>query len=320
MVQLSAGGTGQPAVRSLVVTNSPTLAHRGPEEGSAECVAPLLDVTYYTDPLCCWSWAFEPVWRRVRYEWGDTLRWGYRMSGLIPDWSRFADPLNDISQPAHVGPQWLEVSRVSGMPIDAQLWHDDPPASSYPACLVVKAAELQGATAGERVLRGLREAAMIDRRNIAKRDVLLHVLEALERESGVPDVSLLIDALDDGSALAALRDDIDDARRHDIGRSPTLVVHGQSGPGIVVVGFRPYDALLPVLRRAAGEVPRATQTAACRTTYSAYWHAITSRLTEREIAEACGERETSRVEPIRPSQASDAGEGGVAFSGCFAGR
>src|SRR5690242_21305745 len=30
--------------------------------------ADLLEVIYYTDPLCCWSWAFEPQWRRFLYE------------------------------------------------------------------------------------------------------------------------------------------------------------------------------------------------------------------------------------------------------------
>ena len=62
---------------------------------------PAVDVIYYTDPLCSWSWAFEPVWRRLRYELGDQLAWRYRMGGMIPDWRHYADPLNDVASPAH---------------------------------------------------------------------------------------------------------------------------------------------------------------------------------------------------------------------------
>src|SRR5947209_18180460 len=65
-------------------------------------------VEYYTDPLCSWSWAFEAQWRRLRYECAGRLSWCYRMGGLIADWQSYEDPLNDISSPAQMGPQWFQ--------------------------------------------------------------------------------------------------------------------------------------------------------------------------------------------------------------------
>ena len=172
-------------------THSPTASRE-----EAVTPAPVLQITYYTDPLCVWSWAFEPQWRRLRYEFGDQLRWRYRMGGLIRDWRTFSDPLNDISRPVQMGPLWSQARHTSGMPINDRIWFDDPPTSSYPACLAVKAAELQSQGAGERYLRRVREAVMLEGRNVTKRDVLLmlavdlaHEDEAFDAERFVRDLN-----------------------------------------------------------------------------------------------------------------------------------
>ena len=36
----------------------------------------------------------------------------------------------------------MQTRHVSGMPIDDRIWLEDPPSSSYLACLAVKAAEV----------------------------------------------------------------------------------------------------------------------------------------------------------------------------------
>ncbi len=77
-----------------------------------------LELEYYTDPLCAWSWGFEPQWRRLRYEFAAQLRWRYRMGGMLSDWQRYNDPLNDISRPVQMGPLWHQIAEVSGMPLD----------------------------------------------------------------------------------------------------------------------------------------------------------------------------------------------------------
>lgn len=270
-------------------------------------MTPEIEITYYTDPLCSWSWAFEPVWRRLRYELGDRLAWRYRMGGMIPDWRRYADPLNDVAAPSHVGPQWLEVSRLSGMPIEPRIWHDDPPASSYPACLAVKAAELQGRNIGERYLRRAREAVMLEQRNVARRAVLFELaaeLAAEERpappgaadadaapDDGVPaaaalDLNAFRRALDDGTALAAFREDLRDVKYRDIGRFPTLVIRGSDGHGVIVVGYRPYAVLRDAVQRGVG-VALGSDRQPSTADYAAFWRCVGGRLTDRELTEAC---------------------------------
>lgn len=252
----------------------------------------LLDVTYYTDPLCSWSWAFEPVWRRLRFALGPALEYRYRMAGMIPDWSRYVDPVNDIGSPAHMGPRWLEVSRTSGMPIAPEVWQHDPPASSYPACLAVKAAGMQGPDVADRYLRRLREAVMLEGRNIAKREVLLAVgaeLSAADREAAPTalDVGAFERALGDGSALEAFRDDIRDVRDREIGRFPTLLVRG-AARSVLLTGYRPWEALIEAISAAAGEAFSLSAPDPAAADYESYWRDVVPRLTEPEIREACG--------------------------------
>src|SRR5215217_1789774 len=94
-----------------------------------------VEIQSFTDPLCCWSWALEPQWRRLRYEYRDQVRWRYRMGGLIPNWNSYTDPMNIVSKPIQMGPVWLEAKYKSGMPLQDKIWFQDPPASSFPACI-----------------------------------------------------------------------------------------------------------------------------------------------------------------------------------------
>lgn len=217
--------------------------------------APALQVVYYTDPLCCWSWAFEPHWRRLRDEFGGALGYRYRMGAMIADWSKYNDPLNAVSRPVQLGPLWREAQHISGMPVDDRIWVLDPPASSYPACIAVKAAELQSADAADLYLRRLREAVMTERRNIARREVLLEL--AHEVAAAAPDrldAARLRGDLDCEAPLVALRADIKEARYRGIGRFPTLTLRRRSGAGVVIVGYRPYEVLLAAIARIAPEL------------------------------------------------------------------
>ena len=136
-----------------------------------------VDITFYTDPLCCWSWALEPQWRELRYEFEGNIRWRYCMGGMLPSWKNFHDEVNSVSRPVQMGPVWMHASQISGMPMDTRIWMEDAPASSYPACIAFKGAELQVAAVAELYLRLVREAIMLDGKNIAKQNVLIDIAE-----------------------------------------------------------------------------------------------------------------------------------------------
>ncbi|HYC27745.1 MAG TPA: DsbA family protein, partial [Chitinophagaceae bacterium] len=138
-----------------------------------------IEITIYTDPLCCWSWAFEPQLQQLQKDLGGKATWQYRMGGLLPSWENFHDEVNAVTRPVQMGPVWMHAGQIAGLPIQHQLWMRDPPASSYPACIAVKCAQLQSAALGELMLRLLREACMTEGKNIARQTVLFDTAEKL---------------------------------------------------------------------------------------------------------------------------------------------
>jgi predicted DsbA family dithiol-disulfide isomerase len=205
--------------------------------------------------LCCWSWALEPHWRRLLAEFAAALHWRYRVAGMIADWDSYSDPVNAVSRPLQMGPIWREAQQRSGVPFDDRIWAEDPPASSYPACIAVKAAELQSAEAADLYLGRLRAAVMAQRRNIARPEVLSEVAdEAAAAAPGRLDPERLRHDLAGAAAREALRDDIKEARYRGIGRFPTLTLRAANGKGVMIVGYRPYEVLRAALARIAPEL------------------------------------------------------------------
>jgi putative protein-disulfide isomerase len=242
-------------------------------------MTPDIEVTYFTDPLCSWSWAFEAIWRRLRYEFAERIAWRYALGGMIPDWQSFNDPLHSVHRPAQMGPSWYEVRHLTGMPIDEMIWVEDPPASSYPACVAVKAAGLQGADVEEACLRRLREAVLLERRNVAKREVLTELFDGLAGGDGGRFRRDVVG----GEALEAFREDLKDAGYRNIGRFPAFVLKGAAGRAVLLMGYRPY----PVFREAMAAVApdlAPSRTAIDPVAYALHWGSITAA----EVAEAVG--------------------------------
>jgi len=247
---------------------------------------PPVELAYYTDPLCPWSWAMEPHWRRLRFEFGGRIAWRYVMGGMVKDWRSYRDEINTVHRPSQMGPQCYQVRHLTGMPLDERIWHEDPPASSYPACLAVKAAARQGVEAGEAYLRRLRESIMLGRRNVARGEVLLSLAEEVageDRPGLAFDVARFADDLLGDHVRDAFQADLKETRAGDIARFPTLLLRGTEGPGIALVGYRPYEVMREALTRIAPDfqpIRAATDAAG----YVAFW----GRAAACEVAEALG--------------------------------
>ena len=206
-------------------------------------VGMVVDVTYYTDPLCCWSWAMEPQWRQLRQELGESLTVTYRMGGLLPSWNNYSDSLNSIRKPIHMGPEWLHAKYLSGVEIDDRIWIVDPPASSFPACIARKCAELQSKAIGEAYLYLVREAVMTRGRNIAKIAVLLEIASRLAEGEELFDLDLFQKDLSDDTGLDAFRSDWQETKYLGINRFPTLVLRTAGQSPVVLKGYQSYASL-----------------------------------------------------------------------------
>jgi putative protein-disulfide isomerase len=108
---------------------------------------------------------------------------------------------------AQLAMNWLEHSAESGMPVDPRIWSDGAPRSSYPACIAVKAAFEQGADAGVRYLRALREGFMCTRRKLDSPQALVD--EA--RGAGLDGERFRVD-LESNATLEAFGRDLEESR------------------------------------------------------------------------------------------------------------
>jgi len=240
--------------------------------------AGLLEITYYTDPLCCWSWAFEPQWRRLLYEFKGKIEYHYCMGGLLPAWNNYNDALNSVSRPIQMGPVWMHAKQLSGMPMEQNIWMQDPPASSYPACIAVKCAARQSLHSEELLLRRLREAVMMRGENISKQEVLVKVAESVAADDKEFDVDKFTNDLKGDEALEAFRKDLQEVKFHNINRFPSLVIKNALNKAVFISGYRPYPVLLDALKQMT---PVQEQKKINRKKYKDHWPFIT----ERELAE-----------------------------------
>jgi predicted DsbA family dithiol-disulfide isomerase len=245
---------------------------------------PVIEIACFTDPLCCWSWGLEPQLRRLRYGFAGQIAFRLRMGGMIGDWDRFSDPLNDVHRAAQMGPLWVQAGAITGMPVEAAIWVHDAPASSWPSCLAVKAASLQSAAAADLYLRRVREAVMIEGRNISRDDVLIDVaLRLAEACPGLLDADRFESDLGGRDARAALEEDVREARFRGVGRFPCLGLRRPGAAPAWMIGWRPWEALLAAVRAFAPDLGEERRPESPES-YARYWTGVT----EREILVALG--------------------------------
>jgi predicted DsbA family dithiol-disulfide isomerase len=168
-----------------------------------------VQVRFYTDPACPWSWAAEPAVRRLMWEFEGELEFVWVMGGLARSYER-ADLLEVVSV-------WLEDAAAGGMPCDPRIWTKNPLDSTYPACRAVKAAAEQGRDAEYRYLRALREGIMWERRKLDNPETLIDAAErsGLERKRFEDDLRSPASEEAFEADLAEVRDPPQDVRDAD---------------------------------------------------------------------------------------------------------
>ena len=202
------------------------------------------------------------------------------MGGLLPSWKNFVDPLNSVSRPAQMGPIWMEASHVTGMPIESTIWIHNPPQSSYPACIAVKAAGLQSFVAEETYLRKLREAIMIQKQDISSLNVLLDIAaDVASMLPGAFDYLRFKKEIHSDEALEAFRRDMGEVGSKQINRFPTLLFRKSGKPSLIMTGYRPYKAVSTILEE-MGIQPDVT-----RLSEASFFYRNYSFMTDREKKE-----------------------------------
>ncbi|KQS30719.1 ClpXP adapter SpxH family protein [Dyadobacter sp. Leaf189] len=189
-------------------------------------------IIYFTDPICSSCWGIEPQLRRLKLEYGQYIEVEYRMGGLLPDWSYNS---GGISKPSDVASHWDEVSLHYDMPIDGDVWLEDPLHSSYPPSIAFKAAQLQDTDKAVYFLRELREMLFLKKQNITKWENLA----AAAAKVGLDTVQLESDF--NGKANELFKEDLALAAQLGVRGFPTLFFVNAQGDQQKVYGTKPYS-------------------------------------------------------------------------------
>ena len=231
-------------------------------------------LVYFTDPICSSCWGIEPQLRKLKLEYGAHIDIEYRMGGLLPDWSYNS---GGIGKPSDVASHWDEVSAHYDMPIDGDLWLEDPLDSSYPPSIAYKAAQLQDENKANLFMREIREMVFLQKKNIAKWEHLATAAEV---------VGLDVDQLRndfDGKAKELFREDLKIAKEYGVRGFPTIFFVDESGNREMVYGTRPYAYYeMPILK---------LDPSITKSEYSKEWQNLFSKyptLSAKEFSELSG--------------------------------
>jgi predicted DsbA family dithiol-disulfide isomerase len=127
------------------------------------------------------------------------------------------------------------------MPLDGDVWVEDPLTSSFPPSIAFKAAQLQHRDKAVLYLRRIREMVFLEKKNIMK----WGFLESAAIEVGLDPVRLRNDYKYD--ARIAFEQDLDLAKALDITGFPTLIFSNDTGRSITLKGYQPYSKIENVI-------------------------------------------------------------------------
>ena len=233
---------------------------------------------YFTDPICSSCWGIEPQLRKLKLEYGQHIEIEYRMGGLLPDWSYNS---GGISKPSDVAHHWDEVSTHYDMPIDGDVWLEDPLNSSYPPSIAFKAAELQDKGKALLLLRELRELVFLKKKNIARWETI----ELAAKAVGLDSEQLKLDFEEKAKTL--FEEDLKLARDYGVRGFPTVFVMGENGVKETVYGSREYEMYEAAIARNGSDITKYQ--------YKKDWESLFSKfssLTAREFSELSGVQRT----------------------------
>jgi putative protein-disulfide isomerase len=216
-----------------------------PEKGACETTTPMaadtnqkvnaknkpIKIIYFTDPICSSCWGIEPQLRKLQLEYGNDIEFEYYMGGLLPDWSYNS---GGISKPSDVAHHWDEVSKHYNMPIDGDVWLEDPLHSSYPPSIAFKAAQMQDKEKAKHFLRRIREMVFLEKKNITKWEYIA----ASAIEVGLDTIKLKQDF--ENKAQLLFQSDLDLARKLGVRGFPTLIFTDIVNNQQIIYGFKPY--------------------------------------------------------------------------------
>jgi putative protein-disulfide isomerase len=234
---------------------------------SAQSKEKPVKVIYFTDPICSSCWGIEPQFKKLKLEYGNHIDIEYRMGGLLPDWGYNS---GGISKPSDVAHHWDEVSGHYDMPIDGDVWLEDPLHSSYPPSVAFKAAQMQHKDKAILFLRAIREMVFLQKKNITKWENLALAAEKV----GLDAEQLKYDFENQANTL--FEEDLKLAREFGVRGFPTMLFFDSSGNKETVYGSKPYAYYEMAILKLSPDAVKSEYKKDWKTLFSKY-HSLTAK-------------------------------------------
>jgi predicted DsbA family dithiol-disulfide isomerase len=238
-----------------------------------------IKIIYFTDPICSSCWGIEPQLRKLKLAYGDYIEIEYRMGGLLPDWNYNS---GGISKPSDVAHHWDEVSVYYDMPIDGDVWLEDPLSSSYPPSIAFKAAQMQDKEKAVLFLRAIREMVFLEKKNITKWEYLA----LAGKKVGLDLVKFKEDY--EGKAKELFDEDLKLSSELGVRGFPTMFFTDSTGKKEMVYGVKPFTTFETTLLKLFPT--------AAKKNYDKTWSAIFSTYTSMTAKEFSELTEMPRTE------------------------
>lgn len=202
-------------------------------------------IIFVEDPMCSWCWGFSPTLGKIRAAARDRATVEMVMGGLRPG----TEGVMDDQMRGFIREHWEHVHAASGQPFDFGLFdRTDFVYNTEPACRAVVVARALAPGAEFGLFDRIQRAFYAENTDVTDPGTL----RDLAAEAGV-ERDAFTRRFNDPAAIEETFADFQRARALGVQGFPTVVVHdsdangGEGGYAILTAGYRPYDALEPLL-------------------------------------------------------------------------
>lgn len=200
-----------------------------------------IELIYFTDPICSTCWIMQPLIRKLKLEYGIYLDIKYCMGGMLPSWELYTK--GKIQNPGDAAEHWEMACACHDMPMDGDVWIEDPLQSSFPPSIAFKAAQIQDQDKALSFLRRIQEMVFLEKKNIIKWEHL----ENAAFESGLDSARLRRDY--DGAGKIQFEKDLELAKEMGVTGFPTLFFSDRLGNQVTLKGLQNYEVLEEIIHQ-----------------------------------------------------------------------
>ncbi len=210
------------------------VAARAPERSGMK-----KEIIFFGDHMCSWCWGFSPVLESIDEHFGDRAPVSLVVGGLRPGTK---DTMSDHMK-ASIRHHWEEVGRTTGQPFSFAFFERDGFVyDTEPACRAAVTVRTLKPDATLPYFQALHRAFYVDNDDITKPEPLAQRARTFGVE---PDA--FADAFDSVAMIDETINDFRYARSLGITGFPALVAKDDGGLAALTVGYRPFEALKPVI-------------------------------------------------------------------------